>query len=160
MSWVRLDDGFTNHPKIVRLTDQQFRVWVKVLCYCAAAGDPTVDRFTVREVPGLTWNRIKVFFSFGLLDSSAHDPERVYEVHDYEKYLPKDVTNAERQARWRARNGVTKVVTEPLRESLRPRAQARSSRPVEEENRGLSLARPEGQGIGFTIDKDLLRDIR
>lgn len=34
MSWVRLDDAAMDHPKILQLTDSQFRLWVKGLCYC------------------------------------------------------------------------------------------------------------------------------
>lgn len=34
MSWVRIDDSAVDHPKILKLTDSQFRLWVKGLCYC------------------------------------------------------------------------------------------------------------------------------
>lgn len=34
MAWVRLDDSAMDHPKILQLTDAQFRLWVKGLCYC------------------------------------------------------------------------------------------------------------------------------
>lgn len=33
MSWVRLDDKAMDHPKILLLTDSQFRLWIKGLCY-------------------------------------------------------------------------------------------------------------------------------
>lgn len=35
MSWVRLDDQFTRHPKVARLSDKAFRAHVDALCYCA-----------------------------------------------------------------------------------------------------------------------------
>jgi hypothetical protein len=33
--WLRLDDGFGEHPKIVDLSDKAFRVHVLALLYCA-----------------------------------------------------------------------------------------------------------------------------
>jgi hypothetical protein len=35
MSWVRLDDGFADHPKIAELDDRAFRIHVWALCDCA-----------------------------------------------------------------------------------------------------------------------------
>ena len=34
MAWVKLDDSAMDHPKILLLTDAQFRLWMKGLCYC------------------------------------------------------------------------------------------------------------------------------
>ena len=35
MSWVRLDDNFPNHPKVVGLSDQAFRLYISGLCYAS-----------------------------------------------------------------------------------------------------------------------------
>lgn len=35
MWWVRLDDDFPNHPKVVGLSDAAFRAYVQGLCYCS-----------------------------------------------------------------------------------------------------------------------------
>jgi hypothetical protein len=35
MSWVRIEDGFTSHPKVCGLTDRTFRVHVNALCYAS-----------------------------------------------------------------------------------------------------------------------------
>src|SRR5262245_15432421 len=35
VSYVQLDDNFATHPKIEELTDREFRVHVRALCYCA-----------------------------------------------------------------------------------------------------------------------------
>ena len=35
--WVKLDDRFTDNPKIARLSDKAFRVYVHALCYSAGA---------------------------------------------------------------------------------------------------------------------------
>lgn len=36
MAWVRIHDGALSHPKIARLSDYQFRVWVWGLAHCQA----------------------------------------------------------------------------------------------------------------------------
>ena len=112
MAWLRIDDGFASHPKIACLTDRELRVWMRLLCYCAKTRDPSVDDVTRREVPGLTAKVVLRFATVGLLDNHGHG----LEIHDWLHYLPKDATNAERQARWRARrNGkVTADVTEEV----------------------------------------------
>jgi hypothetical protein len=35
VTWVRLDDHFHDHPKIVELSHEAYRVFVGGLCYCA-----------------------------------------------------------------------------------------------------------------------------
>ena len=34
MTWIKIDDTFPNHPKVVGLTDKAFRVHISGLCYC------------------------------------------------------------------------------------------------------------------------------
>ena len=36
MTWVRIDDGFPNHPKIIGLSDGAFRLYITALCYSNA----------------------------------------------------------------------------------------------------------------------------
>jgi hypothetical protein len=99
MAWVRLDDRFTENPKILELSDAEFRTWVRLLCHCAHVGDPSVDVKTRREVAGLSKTRIDHFAVLGLLDRL----DGAYEVHDWLTYAPKDATSAERVSRFRAR---------------------------------------------------------
>lgn len=102
MSWLRVDDGFADHPKIGKLTDLEFRVWMRTLCYCARYRDPTVDESTVAAVSGLDKKKVEKFTGLGLLDPEGESCV----VHDWLTYAPKDPTNADRQAQWRAsRNG-------------------------------------------------------
>ena len=104
MAWLRIDDGFASHPKIAALTDKELRVWLRLLCYCAKTRDPSVDAVLLREVPGLSKRLAERFATLDLLDETHGG----YEIHDWSHYLPKDATNAERQARWRSRrNGNT-----------------------------------------------------
>lgn len=34
MTWLRLDDDFPDHPRIIGLSDTAFRTYVTGLCYC------------------------------------------------------------------------------------------------------------------------------
>src|SRR4051812_8126811 len=113
MAWVRLEDGFIGNPKIAQLTDAELRVWLRVLCYCGSSKDPTVDETTRRQIIGLTPKRVARFSELGLLD----EVNGCHEVHDWEKYQPKDMTGADRQARWRARKR-DKTVTGSVTESV------------------------------------------
>lgn len=95
MSWLRLDDGFPQHPKIAALTDRQFRDWLTLLAYCArykTGGE--VPEGSLR-VLGVRSASVAAFQELGLLEDLT--------VHDWEKYNPADPTNAERQARHRTR---------------------------------------------------------
>jgi hypothetical protein len=33
MGWVRLDDNFADHPKVIALSDHAFRIYINALCY-------------------------------------------------------------------------------------------------------------------------------
>lgn len=35
MGWIKLDDGFATHPKVLRLSDQAFRLHVQAMCWAA-----------------------------------------------------------------------------------------------------------------------------
>jgi hypothetical protein len=99
MAWLRLDDGYTSNSKIAQLGNAEFRVWLRLLCHCARSHDPSVDAAARNEVVGLTRKAVQRFADLGLLDVVGDN----HEVHDWTHYLPKDATNVERQARWRAR---------------------------------------------------------
>ena len=124
MPWLRIDDGFASHPKLASLTDRQFRVWLRVLCYCARVQDPSVDEVALREIKGLEKGNVARFAELGLLDPQGQD----YEVHDWCKYLPKDATNATRQARYRARRNAQRNGSPPLPDPLPSRYENEASR--------------------------------
>lgn len=109
MSWLRLDDGFASHPKVAGLTDREFRVWVRLLLFCARYRTKGFVDIPVvlAEVGGLTRPMLDRLKLRGLLDQSD-DPERPgLIVHDWLEYNDRpdgDYTAAERQARKRARD--------------------------------------------------------
>jgi hypothetical protein len=147
MAWLRIDDGFTANSKVAQLSDAEFRAWMRLLCHCARSRDPSVDEVAIREVSGLNSRRIRRYADLGLLDEVGDH----FEVHDWAHYLPKDATNADRQARWRARQrnarnageGVTETVTEPSR--TRAGTRGVPSRPVLEEQEPMRASERELQ---------------
>jgi hypothetical protein len=173
VSWLRIDDGFTNHPKILELTDSEFRTWIRLLCHCSRVEDPSVDAATKREVAGLSAGRVARYWKIGLLDKTGDD----YEVHNWPQYRKKDETNADRQRRWRARqriqrnaesngsNGVTEGVTGAVTSLACDQARDQARTPVPEPEpedkasegnevllKGITEARPEG----LPFDKELV----
>jgi hypothetical protein len=100
MAWLRLDDGFADHPKIDAPTNAELRVWLRVLCQCARLSCPTVDVHTRRDVRGLSGRRISRFVEVGLLDEIEAGS---FEVHAWTTLQPRDPTADQRQARSRAR---------------------------------------------------------
>jgi hypothetical protein len=133
MPWIRLDDKFPSHPKVAQLTDREFRVHVRVLCYCGeyrTAGRLPPSVWS--EVPGLTKPIGARLLELGLWETAD---DGTMKVHDWAKYNPPDPTAAERMRRLRARNNtVTDTVTESEQERngyepSRARQHARS-RPV------------------------------
>lgn len=104
MSWLRIDDGFAEHYKIAELTDREFRVWLRILCY-AARNNGRSGHLTAamrREIVGLSVPVTDRLLALGLLDQG--DQEGVLAVHDWTTYNPKDPTAAERAKRYRNRD--------------------------------------------------------
>jgi hypothetical protein len=81
MSWLRLDDAFASHRKVSKLTDREFRVWVRVLCHCARYDSDRIDAHS--EVKDLTEKTARKFLSLGLLEPADDDG---YAVHDWILY--------------------------------------------------------------------------
>lgn len=94
MSWVRIDDRFPRHPKIVGLSDAAFRLHVTGLCYCAE--HLTDGRITKMAVRLLGANRRQ-------LDELAEagvwlEDEDAWTVHDFLEYNPsKEKVKRERE---------------------------------------------------------------
>lgn len=110
MSWVRIDDGFADHPKIVKLNHLEFRLHIWGLCYCARH---LTDGFLANVVPrGAHFvprsdRRQRVIN--GLLEAGLWEQvEGGYIIRDYLDFNPdaasvkeKRQQNAERQERYR-----------------------------------------------------------
>lgn len=101
--WVRLDDRFPRHPKIVGLSDRAFRAHVEAMCYCGShETDGWIPTAAVR--PG----RAPVA---ELLDAGLWSKDGTgYRIHDWLDYNPSAAdlreqrdAAADRKRRWRER---------------------------------------------------------
>lgn len=122
MTWVRLDDKFPNHPKVINLSDAAFRLHVSAICY---AGEYLTDgHISGRIVRNLSPISNLARAVEQLVAARLWEPtEDGYQIHDFLEYNPsaekkktRDADNARRQAEWRTRqgrvsNGVTNSIT-------------------------------------------------
>ena len=128
MSWLRIDDGFTKHPKILQLTVRQRWLWLDLLCWCARyktnglIPDGALAELRIRS------SDINGWASAGLVDRE----DSTLAVHDWAVYNPADPTAADRVRRHRDRNNDRNgAVTEPVTVTGPPRAGTRArTRPV------------------------------
>ncbi len=123
MAWLRIDDGFSQHPKVVRLSRADRWTWLEVLCYCARfKTHGAVPEGVGDVVKGASPAFLDRCRSAGLLDGEI--------VHDWNDYNGRDpkIAQTERQ-RKRRDIAVTDAVTTPLQERdenvTRVRARAR-----------------------------------
>lgn len=134
MTWLKLDDVYDSHPKLLELSEVQRWRWTRALLYCArhkTAG--RISRSVLREL-GCNVPRL---LELELLD----DVDGALEVHDFETWNPpRDPTATERQRRHRAKTQrddtvtVTRDDTVTNRDSdgrmTEPRAQPRTRVPA------------------------------
>ncbi len=112
MTWLKIDDRFAEHPKVIGLSAQAFRLHVAGLCRCAA--HLTDGRLTERDVRVLTpicglttWKRyVNELISAGLWIVQPHG----WSIKDYLDYNPSSVKvkeqrerHAREQSRYRSR---------------------------------------------------------
>jgi hypothetical protein len=117
MSWLRIDDGFIDHPKLLSLGPPADRwTFLELLTYCARHHTEGYFPTTIRSQNArVTRSFIAKCIDVGLIDKT---PSGELRIHDWERYNPsKDATGAARQQRWRNahRNaGVTEKVTDDV----------------------------------------------
>jgi hypothetical protein len=137
MSWLRLEDGIGDHPKILKLARADRWTWIELLSYCARhQTDGHIPNEIGESRRYITNGFLRKCVDAGLIDQT----ENGLTVHDWDHFNPtKDPTNAIRQQRYRnaRRNAnVTENVTGEVTPS-RARPQPRS-RPVPRESSSLS----------------------
>lgn len=83
MAWLRLDDGFAEHPKIVALGDEAAWRWVRTLCYCARRRDPRLTGAVLERALGWTAEGVAELVALELLEEHG---DGYYSVHDWHRY--------------------------------------------------------------------------
>jgi hypothetical protein len=102
VSWLKLDDDFASHPKVVGLSDKAFRLHICALAYCGKnLTDGLISRLGIRlaganadlDRPGTV---AKQLVSAGLWHANA---DGTWQIHDYLDYNPSaDDIKAERKS--------------------------------------------------------------
>lgn len=89
MAWLRIDDGFGEHEKIIDLSDRSFRLHVVSLCYCArnlTDGKLTAKRVAaVCAITGARRANLAELVDAGLWIENGSDG---YIIKDYLEYNP------------------------------------------------------------------------
>jgi hypothetical protein len=67
MTFLRLDDGFAGDPRIVALSDREFRGWLRTLYYCDRYRDPALPAARYDEI-GVPDETRDGFATAGLVD--------------------------------------------------------------------------------------------
>jgi hypothetical protein len=117
MTWVKLDDQFFAHPKIVNLDKDAKLLYLAGLTYCAGQlTDGLISAGGLRVVLALVEARrqaVTALVTAGLWEAAEGG---AYQVHDYLEYNPSadQVKHdrqqaAQRQAEWRERKGAARV---------------------------------------------------
>lgn len=100
MSWLRIDDGFDTHPKIIGLkTDERRWTWQRILIYTCRYRSPIVPDNARDVVPKATPAFLRDCVKLGLIDV---DKDGVMRVHDWQLYNGDTV--AERVAAYLEKN--------------------------------------------------------
>src|SRR3990167_3482005 len=82
MTWVKLDDGFPEHPKVAALSDAAFRAHVAGLCYAARnLTDGLIPPLIVKQ---LTTPRILTELKAAVWQESSDG----IRIHDFLAYNP------------------------------------------------------------------------
>ncbi len=93
MSWVRIDDSATEHPKLLAVGAQAAWLWVCALAYCnrQKRRDGLIPLAKIKLLyPGLGVKHAERLVSAGLLERLPD----AYRIHDYHDYQP-DAEQAE-----------------------------------------------------------------
>lgn len=105
MPWVKLDDGYPEHPKVVGLTDAAFRTDVEGWCYCARnLTDGFIPQGAAKRWPN---RAIAELIEVGRWESTAGG----YLIHDWLDYNPskaKAVANAMARAKAGAKGAASR----------------------------------------------------
>lgn len=98
MAWVALDDKFPHHPKIMALTDAEFRAWASALAYSQMyRTSGHIQKTSLQSIPRATPKIAASLVNAGLW----HNNDDGWVIHDWDEYNPERRLKSDRQQRWR-----------------------------------------------------------
>lgn len=98
MAWIRVDDGMMEHPKILALSDREFRAHMAALCYTGRRRDPHIP-VTSLHLFGATVKVAKRLTDVGVWDVNGDG----WVIHDWHEFNGAK-TPAERSRAFRERH--------------------------------------------------------
>lgn len=99
MAWVRVDDGFYDHPKWHSATAEMVGLWVAAMAWCNR-NDSVEGFIPTGKLAGLVAVRNLKSVCAALVASGAfHDADGGYLIHDYEEYQQNEKVQAIRAKR-------------------------------------------------------------
>ena len=107
MGWVRLDDNFADHPKVIALSDSSFRLYIEGLCY---ANRHLTDGF----IPSAVYTKLSRNDDADFLIEAGlwEQVDKGYHIRSYDEYQPtrekiegKRAEARERLKRYREKQG-------------------------------------------------------
>jgi hypothetical protein len=102
--WFRFYEGVPHDPKILRLTDKQYRLWTYLLCFASAGKGilpPIADLETIMRLPrGKLRKTLEELQAAGLIDETADG----LTPHNWHRRQFKSDVSTERVNKWRERH--------------------------------------------------------
>ena len=138
MSWVKLDDQFPNHPKVVGLRAESVRTHIAALCYCARyLTDGELTKAAVLALRGEA--DVADLVASGLWEESGSG----YRVHDYLTYNPTREQELARREKDAARKQRGRKDSKRTPRRIRPDSSGPVPVPVLRESQQPSAAAPQ-----------------
>jgi len=82
MTWIKIDDSFPNHPKVIGLSDKAFRIHISGLCYCGTyLTDGYVPMTAVSKWADEDMSVVVELVNAGLWRDAVQ--ENGFRIHDY-----------------------------------------------------------------------------
>lgn len=102
MAWSRVDDGFSENPKTLKMKgwDTELGLYMAALCYCARRRDAHISTEALQRVLGSRPEKAARMVELGLWDVNGDG----WVIHDWDEYQPRPMTNSERQTEYRRRH--------------------------------------------------------
>ena len=125
MTWLRLDDCFPEHPKVIGLSDRSFRLHVTALCYCAR-------HLTDGQIPSSVVDAWRSPAAVSELVSAKlwRKNRRGYTIKDYLEYNPSKAEVEQTRMKWRERAAAGGRAKAAKRLLEAERKQVESSAPI------------------------------
>lgn len=128
MTWVKLDDSFPEHKKIVELSDRAFRIHVAAICYSARnLTDGHIPPSVVRTLTFAKKTPLNELVKAGLWRENGSGG---YLIHDYLEYNPSAEAVKDQRAKRVAAGSAgglqkwRKAITQDLRQQVARRVGA------------------------------------